>query len=716
MPPVTNNPITPTIPNREAPLPTMKKQTIAFANNREATAVFPSPSASGKEIIEQLGIKQPKSVLLVIGGADSLDEKLGMRLTQLFGRGIARAATELKALVIDGGTEAGVMKMMGQGVADRGYKTNLLGVAPRALVQYPGSEAGGEVSLDPNHSHFVLVDGQTWGSETGVIFKLMSHLTTNTPSVVLLAGGGEVSKNECLQAVRQRLSLMVLEGSGGAADEIAAAWKAKPSLPDDPLMAEIVDDGRIELYNLNNSVRGAERVLMRALGGDNVLMQAWERFADYDFNAILQQQRYKRQQNSILLIGLIITALAIFNEIYDGNLKRLTFERWWPGIRNGVLTPSEISWTAIHYLLLAAPIIVTILITAANRFKQGNKWLLLRSGAEGIKREIYKFRTRAEAYGGMPAAAPPDVEVPTATVAPPTAEQVLAQRVEDITRRVMRTEVNSSVLVPYKKELGFPPYMEPDKGGDDGFSTLAPDRYVQVRLEDQFGFYRKKALKLERQVKWLQWSVFIIGGLGTFLAAINRQVWIALTTAAAAAITTYLSYQQTEETLMKYNQAATDLENVKSWWMALPADEQARAENVNALVNHTESVLQTEQEGWVQRMQDALAQLREAQVPIAEPKKQPQLAEGEPPPEDEPPVGAVVADVRTTPVVGPPPPEVDDGEPPAEGQPPVDDEAPEAIEPTPEGEVPPEGEALPDGEAPPDGEPSPDGAPPEKED
>ncbi len=65
---------------------------------------------------------------------------------------------------------------------------------------------------------------------------------------------------------------------------------------------------------------------------------------------------------------------------------------------HGQLTAGEISWTAIHYLLLAAPIIVTILITAASRFKQGNKWLLLRAGAEAIKREIFRFRAGALSY------------------------------------------------------------------------------------------------------------------------------------------------------------------------------------------------------------------------------------------------------------------------------------------------------------------------------
>jgi hypothetical protein len=578
------------------------KKPIVFANNREAKALFPSAGVTGQEIVEALEITPPKPgapkpVILIIGGADSIDEKVSSRLTQLFGRGIARGAAGLNAVIIDGGTEAGVMKMMGQGVADRGFKSALIGVAPLGLVNYPGSEGDGKTPLDPNHSHFVLVEGKEWGSETSVIFKLVGALAPKGPSVVLLAGGGAVSKDEALQAVRQNLPLVVIEGSGGVADEIATAWKAKPDLPDDPLMAEIVADGRIEFHLLSNSVRGAERLLVRALGGDNVLMQAWERFADYDLNANLQQWRFERLQKTIIGLGILATALALIQQ--KGNPNGI-HERWHP-------------WWYVYSILLLIPITLTILITAANRFKQGNKWLLLRGGAEAIKREIYRYRTRAGDYKGVVAAAPATTPEPGTTPTPlPTPEQVLAQRVEDVTRRVMSTEVNTSSLIPYRGAK-FPPDMGGEEGADDGFTTLTPDRYVQVRLGDQLAYYQRKAVRLEGQLKVVQWSIYIIGGMGTLLAAINQQIWIALTTAVAAALTTYLSYQQTESSLIKYNQAATDLANVKSWWTALPAEDQGKQENVDALVDHTEKILQSELDGWVQQMQNALAELRKGQ-------------------------------------------------------------------------------------------------------
>ena len=583
--------------------PTIQTQSITFENNRAATAVLPPANTSAADILAALKIEGEKAVLLVIGGADDVDAGAKSKLTQLFGRGIARAAANVIAVVIDGGTKAGVMEMMGQGIADRGFKSPLVGVAPLGLVSYPGSDGSGKTPLDPNHSHFVLVPGDAWGSETSTIFQLVAELRNKVPAVALLAGGGDTTRNEALQAVRQNLPIIVVEGSGGFADEVAAAWKARQTVPDDPLMAEIVADGRVELHLLGDSVKAAERLIVRALGGDNVLLQAWERFAVYDLNAGRQQYWFDRLQRATMGIGVLATGLAIAREVAKGRGVDVS-------VRYSV-------WWAVKQVLLVMPILLTILITAANKFKQGNKWLLLRAGAESIKREIYRYRSRAGAYKEASIAPTALTASGTPPPPPPTPEQVLAQKVEDITRRAMRTEVNSSALKPYDK-ANFPPGVR--QSGDDGFSVLTPDRYVQVRLEDQLAFYKRGSLKLERTLQRVQWSIYIIGGVGTLLAAVNQQVWIALTTALAAALTTYLSYKQTEGTLTKYNQAYTDLDNVKSWWTALPAAEQAKQENVDTLVDHTEQVLQSELDGWVQQMQNALAELRKGQEKAPETK------------------------------------------------------------------------------------------------
>ena len=167
-----------------------------------------------------------------------------------------------------------------------------------------------------------------------------------------------------------------------------------------------------------------------------------------------------------------------------------------------------------------------------------------------------------------------------------SAEVQLAQKLEFISRQMMQTKVNVSALRPYTSAI--PPKMYGAAGMDDGFSFLTPERYIKMRLGDELSFYQGRTVGLEQQLKRWQWAILIAGGVGTLLAAVGLELWVALTTALVAAFTTYLQYRQVEGTLTQYNQAATNLANVQTWWMALSGEEQAKQENVELLVDHTE--------------------------------------------------------------------------------------------------------------------------------
>ena len=69
----------------------IERKSIPLRSDRPAVAVFPSADNQAEEIVEALGIEETyRAVVLVLGGAADLDEALIPRLTQLFGRGIAR--------------------------------------------------------------------------------------------------------------------------------------------------------------------------------------------------------------------------------------------------------------------------------------------------------------------------------------------------------------------------------------------------------------------------------------------------------------------------------------------------------------------------------------------------------------------------------------------------------------------------------------------------
>src|SRR5437016_1447371 len=92
------------------------------------------------------------------------------------------------------GRREGVMQIMGQSIVNRGRKSSLLGVAPAGKVTYPGGPSlasDDSAPLDPNHSHFVLVDGNEWGSETETLLDLAAAF--NVPVLAILVNGGAIA-------------------------------------------------------------------------------------------------------------------------------------------------------------------------------------------------------------------------------------------------------------------------------------------------------------------------------------------------------------------------------------------------------------------------------------------------------------------------------------------------------------------------------------------
>lgn len=565
----------------------LSRKEICFLNGNRAYLLAAPDCTPAERILKALDIKQPKALFLIVGGAAGLDESLKPRLVQLFGRGIARAAVDTGALIIDGGTQAGVMELMGQAVADQGRRSVLLGVAPAGRVTYPDGPTEESVvdgaPLDPHHSHFVLVESDEWGGETEMMFELAKTMSGGIPVVTVLVGGGDISRNEVLSSVRQGWPIIVVEGTGLLADEIAMLKKQELPLPEDPVMAEIIADGDIHLFSLNSAIEDLKSLINSFFSFDPTLKLAWERFAIYDANAMRQQTSFNRLQLWILSLGVLVTFLALTYTQFQGLLKSYPLQN-----------------KALKLAILIMPITISILIAAANRFKAGNKWVFLRAGAEAIKREIYRYRTRAGIYS--------DQQTDDQKVAETSRKAKLACNMEAISHQLMQTEVNLSALRPYGGRI--PPQMYGAAAADDGYSVLTPDRYLTIRLGDQLNYYRLKTVRLEKHSKFLLWSIYIFGGIGTFLAAVGLQLWIALTVGLVGAFTTYFEYQQIENTLMKYNQAATDLANVQVWWTALSEDEKAESENIDKLIWYTETILQREHTGWVQQMENALAELR----------------------------------------------------------------------------------------------------------
>ncbi len=236
----------------------LRTQDIVFPNGNSVHTVFAPIGTNAQDLLQLLNIPAYNDLIMLVGGASSMDEKLYPNLESLFTHGIAHLAVIRKALIIDGGTQTGVMELMGKGVTAQQHRFPLLGVSPGGVVTYPGESSHDtadheRVPLDPNHSHFVLVQTDEWGGETETMYQLAHLYAQSCPSVAMIVNGGSIAKKEILYNVRQDRPIILFTGSGRVADEIAALWQEKPSSFSTPDLAEIIQHGDIHLFPVTSA-------------------------------------------------------------------------------------------------------------------------------------------------------------------------------------------------------------------------------------------------------------------------------------------------------------------------------------------------------------------------------------------------------------------------------------------------------------------------------
>jgi hypothetical protein len=569
----------------------MSIQEILFPNGYRAQLAAVPVGAPAAGAVKTLKLPQAHALIMLFGGAEELEDALNPRLLQMFSRGLVPAAVRAGAMIMDGGTHSGAMACMGAAVAEGERQVTLLGVAPTVKVTYPGDKtaagnAGERTPLDPNHTHFVLVEGSEWGCETEAMFEIADSLTgPQTPVIAVLVDGGPHTLPELLRCVRQGWSLVILTGTGRLADELAHYTTAKTESIDDRALAEIIADGDLTLFPLNGPVEQFQNLLERKLSLDPTLKLAWDRYALYNANAQRKQRRFRRIQLGVLALGLLATVLPL--------VKQQWFPQ--PASESDYLSPSRI----FHLLLIIIPITTASLVAMMNRFRWGQQWILLRNAAEAVNCMFYRYWTGTGPYRQL-------------KPGEPSRQVKLAQELKHINEQLLQTEVNLSALPSPSRPF---PFKFAGLGtGPDGYSLLSPGQYLSLRLEDQSAYYSAKAISLEKKLNRLNWLIYGFGGLGTLLAAIHQDLWVAATAAVITAITAYLAFNQVENILKAHNQAAAGLADLKIKWTAASPMEKSDPQQFDQLVEETEMILQGEHSAWVKQMKEALADLEKKKL------------------------------------------------------------------------------------------------------
>lgn len=192
---------------------------LTLAGGGRASAVRVDREDQLSAAASALGLSGP--ALVIVGGADRMEDRELDRVEPLFRDVLAPFAEQRGAIVIDGGTDSGVMQLIGQ--VRRSSSFPLVGVlAAELAAESPNSESDA-APLEPNHSHFLFVPGTRWGDESPWLAHFATVVADGRPSATVLVNGGDVTLSDAEQSVGAGRRVIAVSSSGGTADAIAAA-------------------------------------------------------------------------------------------------------------------------------------------------------------------------------------------------------------------------------------------------------------------------------------------------------------------------------------------------------------------------------------------------------------------------------------------------------------------------------------------------------------
>ena len=240
--------------------------TITFENESTAQALQVKPEQDLTVALSAMNLLENRPILVIIGGASLINEADLLRLQHLFVEILAPLAQELGLLVADGGTDAGVMRLIGNARSQIKGTFPLIGVLPMGLAKFPNHDnpSPDAAFLEPHHTHFFLIPGCEWGHESPWLAKIASTLAGNHPSVTVLINGGKIALVDATENIKLNPPLIVMAESGRLADEIAASV----SHPEEKIREEIaslIKTGQVIVFNLSESFSQLEQLLREKL-------------------------------------------------------------------------------------------------------------------------------------------------------------------------------------------------------------------------------------------------------------------------------------------------------------------------------------------------------------------------------------------------------------------------------------------------------------------
>jgi hypothetical protein len=147
------------------------------------------------------------------------------RLGPLLEKVVVAVAEAVDATVVDDGAAGGISPLLGAARQRKKAGFPVVGVAPdgaRGDRLDPGT-------LDPAHTHFVLVPARDGPRMAGWIASVATAVAGGNRSVALVTAGGEPCWDLVGAHVAAGRLVMAVAHSGGVADQLAAALAGRPA-------------------------------------------------------------------------------------------------------------------------------------------------------------------------------------------------------------------------------------------------------------------------------------------------------------------------------------------------------------------------------------------------------------------------------------------------------------------------------------------------------
>lgn len=490
-------------------------------------------------------------MLVVAGWADkNADESVRDAADLLFRHVVIPACVEANAVIVTGGTNAGVMALVGDAVADAtattGHGPLLVGVAPSHLIVSAGSASGDSAEAEPRH-RLITTPGKEWGDEAPFLVRIAEHIAKDRGVTVLAVGGGKGARSEIELAAERSWPTILTTGYDGASTEVAQLLAQVgatdgSALPPGSSLARAQRGGTIITASLpdRDIIR---RLLAWRLTNEEVLKYAWTRFDAADHVSTTR----KKPTITLALAVLTLAFLTVLCGLFAVS----------PWVTGRSVLPSLPANTALKIAATALPLTAAILLGVIDRRATRGTWIELRAASESLLREIYRYRAEVDVY------------------AKGLASDRLANQLTQIDARSsgrsfhQENRVGGDVWPPSSLTRRIP-------SEDCLVDQLKSSVYDRARVRSQINHFEESAMRSEKRTNWLSLAIFILAAVSAFLLSLSWE-WSNLTgfgaaaASAVAAVGSWREYSRGDDRAKTMLLTAVALRSARAQWLASTA-------------------------------------------------------------------------------------------------------------------------------------------------